>query len=55
MSFKEWLKLSEVGTTTASVATFKMPLFGGPVTRMYPEPITIGQDSFFKKKKKKKA
>lgn len=53
MKFKEWLALKEVGTTTASVATFKMPLFGGPVTRMYPKPITVEEDPFFKKKKKK--
>lgn len=53
MSFKEWLHLKEIGTTTASVASFKMPLFRGPVTRMYPKPITAEKDPFFKKKKKK--
>lgn len=52
MNFKEWLSLKEVGTTTASVATFKMPLFGNPVTRMYPTPIIASEDPFFKKKKK---
>lgn len=52
MNFKEWLNLQEVGTTTSSVAAFKMPLFGGPVTRMYPEPVTMSIDPFFKKKKK---
>jgi len=51
MSFKEWFKLQEVGTSTASVAPFIRPLFGGPVTRMYPDPVTIEIDPFFKKKK----
>ena len=39
MRFSEWLKLREVGTSTASVATFAMPLFGGPFVRSAPEMI----------------
>lgn len=53
MCFKEWLKLQEVGTSTASVAVFARPLFGGPATRMYPEPVIIGGREVTKKKKKK--
>jgi len=52
--FKEWLRIQEVGTSTASVATYAMPVIGGPVARMYPEPITIGEDPFFAKKRHKK-
>ena len=52
MKFKEWLKLREVETSTASIATFAMPVFGGPFRRMYPEPVEA--DPCFKKKKKKK-
>lgn len=50
MNFKEWLNLQEVGTTTSSVAVFKMPLFGGLIRRMYPEPITM---TFMNDKKNK--
>lgn len=53
MNFKEWLKLQEVGTSTANVAVFARPLFGGPVTRMYPEPVILGGREIKKKKKKK--
>jgi hypothetical protein len=42
MKFSEWIKLREVGTSTGDVANFARPLFGGPSTRMYPEPIIIG-------------
>jgi hypothetical protein len=51
MTFKEWLNLSEVGTSTGSVAPFLMTLFSSPVQRMYPEPLTI--DLAEKKNKKK--
>jgi len=53
MTFREWLKLREVGTSTASVAVFARPLFGGPTTRMYPEPIILGGREIKKKKKHK--
>lgn len=39
MKFSEWLRLREVGTSTASVATYAMPLFGGPFVRSAPEMI----------------
>lgn len=52
LKFKEWLKLDEVGTSTACVAGFKrmaMPM----ITRKW-----LGhwaeEDDFFKKKKKEK-
>jgi hypothetical protein len=51
MTFKEWLNLSEVGTSTSSVAPFLMPLFSRAVQRMYPEPLII--DLTEKKKKNK--
>jgi len=51
LSFKEWLKLQEVGTSTASVATYALPLFGGPFTRQYPE--MIGGREVKRKKRKK--
>lgn len=47
MSFKDWLKLDEVGTGTSSVAAFARPIFGQMVQRTWPDP-------FFSKKKKKK-
>ena len=52
MTFKEWLKLQEVGTSTASVATFAMPLFGGPFVRTAPE--MIGGRPIKKHKRKRK-
>lgn len=33
MTFKEWLKLKEVGTSTACVAAFARPIFSQPVRR----------------------
>jgi hypothetical protein len=54
MKFSEWIKLREEGTSTASVATYALPLFGGPVIRMYPEPIIIGGREYKHKKRKKK-
>lgn len=33
MSFKEWLKIKELATTTASIATYAMPLGAGLVRR----------------------
>lgn len=44
LSFKEWLKLSELGTSTASVAVVPMPLGGssGPLrTRKKPKKIAL--------------
>ena len=50
ISFSEWLNLREVGTSTASVATYAMPLFGGPFARQFPQ--MIGGREVKKKKKK---
>jgi hypothetical protein len=36
-SFKEWLSLLENGTTTSSVATFKMPIGIGLIRRNWPK------------------
>lgn len=41
MSFKEWLKRNEVATTTASVATYALPLGIGSVRRASPSLITV--------------
>lgn len=52
MSFKEWLELQEVGTSTGSVAGFariSLPM----VTRQF-VPFWGEGDPFFRKKKKKK-
>lgn len=52
MRFKEWLKLSETGTSTADVAVFARPVLASN-DRRYPPPITFGEeDPFFKKRKK---
>lgn len=51
--FREWLKMNETGTSTADVSGFARNVFAGPVTRMYPEPVTIGEDPFFRKRKRK--
>jgi len=51
ISFKEWLKLQEVGTSTAGVAHYALPVFGGPFARQYPE--IIGGRPVKRKKKKK--
>lgn len=50
MSFKEWLRRNEVATTTASVATYAMPIGAGAVTRSSPSLITV--DDLERKKKK---
>ncbi len=52
MEFKIWLKLQEVGTSTASVAGFKRMVIPGPVRRQWLGPWSV-EDPFFKKKKKK--
>jgi hypothetical protein len=53
LGFREYLKLSETGTSTADVATFARPVLGQPVTRQW-----LGawadEDPFFKRKKKSK-
>lgn len=41
MSFKEWLRKNEVATTTASVATYAMPIGIGSVRRTSPSLITV--------------
>lgn len=51
ITFREWLKLREVGTSTAGVATYALPLFGGPFARQYPQ--MIGGREIKKKKKRK--
>jgi hypothetical protein len=33
MSFKEWLKIKELATTTASIATYTIPVGAGLVRR----------------------
>ena len=38
MKFKQWF-YTEVGTSTASVAIFSRPVFGGPQTRDWPPSI----------------
>jgi len=49
VTFKEWLKLQEVGTGTNSVAIFSRPIFNKPFRRRF-----LGawgeEDPFFKKK-----
>jgi hypothetical protein len=47
-SFKEWLKLQEVGTGTNAVAVFARPIGGGDLVRRTP------LDMFGDEKKKKK-
>jgi len=45
MNFKKWY-LNEVGTSTASVAVFSLPVFGGPLaTRMFPSLIAGVDDN----------
>ena len=51
LSFRKWL-LKEVGTSTASVASFKRIAIPGPVRRRWLGPWGE-EDPFFKKKKKK--
>lgn len=50
MTFKEWLKLQEVGTSTADVAFFQRPIFGSTIQRKWLGP-WAQEDPFFKKKK----
>jgi hypothetical protein len=53
MNFKKWY-LNEVGTSTASIAVFSLPLFGGPLaTRTSPSPV-LGLDDWDEDKKHKK-
>lgn len=52
ISFSEWLKLREVATTTAGVAHYALPLFGGPFARQFPE--IIGGREVKKNRKIKK-
>lgn len=53
LSFKEWLKLQEVGTGTNSIAMFKRPVFGEPIRRQVLGPWGE-EDPFFKKRHKAK-
>lgn len=41
LTFREFLKLSEVSTSTADVATFSLPI-GGMVTRKFPQFYSVG-------------
>ena len=34
MNFKEWIKLKETGTSTASIAVFARPLLSSPIKRI---------------------
>lgn len=52
MNFKKWY-LSEVGTSTASIAVFSRPIFGGPVARLWPNSIVDDDDEDDKDEKKK--
>ena len=53
MNFKKWY-LNEVGTSTASIAVFSLPVFGGPLaTRMSPDSI-LGLDPWDADKKHKR-
>lgn len=62
MNFRQWY-LNEVGTSTASVAVFSRPIFGGPLaTRVFPSLVAgvdDGDDWYDKwdgeKKQKKEA
>lgn len=51
LSFKEWLKLQEVGTGTNAIAMFKRPVFGEPIRRQALGP-WAETDPFFKKRHK---
>ena len=56
MKFKEWF-YTEVGTSTASIAVFARPVFGGAITRTWPPSIAdseFNSHEHHKKKKKKK-
>jgi len=53
MRFKEWLRINEVGTSSASVAVFARPVFGSAVRRTWP-PMFGDLDKSRKKKKRKK-
>jgi hypothetical protein len=52
LKFKEWLKLKEVTTSTGDIASFKNIVGGVTNFRMYPDPITFGDDNDKKKKKR---
>jgi len=52
VSFREWLKLQEAGTSTACVSSFKQPI-GDTVRRTFAQQWAV-EDPFFKKKKRKK-
>jgi hypothetical protein len=41
LTFKEFLELSEVSTSTADVATFSLPI-GGLVSRNFPQFYSVG-------------
>lgn len=57
MNFKEWLKLSEVGTATNSIAAFVRPIGASPLMgRQFPDEITmIGGRIVSEPKKKRKS
>ena len=41
LTFKKWLQLDEVGTSTGDVAHFSLPI-GGMVTRNFPQFYSVG-------------
>jgi len=51
LSFKQFMKLQEVGTSTGDVAAFKRMTIPGQIKRQFPP--WGDEDPFFKKKKKK--
>ena len=50
LSFKQFVKLQEVGTSTGDVAAFKRMTIPGQIKRQFPP--WGDEDPFFKKKKK---
>ena len=43
ISFKKWLQIDEVATSTADVAHFSLPIGAGMVTRRFPQFFSVGQ------------
>lgn len=37
MNFKKWLVIKESGTTSSSIAVFKMPVFSNIIRRKFPK------------------
>lgn len=43
ISFKKWLRMDEIATSTADVAHFSLPIGAGMVTRKFPQFFSVGQ------------